>query len=165
MLSVAAPEIRNEWAMVPMPGTKKADGTIDRTVGDSGQASIMFENAKNKDECWKFLDWWSSDETQYLFGLQVENKMGVASRYMTANVNAFNRMPWTVSELKVINEQRKYVKEIPEIPGNYLVIRCIDNAFRSVIYNGKNPRDALEVQNNNINQEIQRKRAEIDLNQ
>jgi ABC-type glycerol-3-phosphate transport system substrate-binding protein len=164
MLSVAAPEIRNEWAMVPMPGTKKADGTIDRTVGDGGAASIMFENAKNPAECWKFLDWWSSEEAQYQYGLQVENKMGTASRYMSANVNAFNRMPWTASELKVISAQRKFVKEIPEIPGNYLVIRCIDNAFRSVIYEGKNARDALEIQNTNINQEITRKRIEIGLN-
>lgn len=163
VFAVAAPEIRNQWDMVPIPGIKKADGTIDRSVGASGSAAVIFSTAKNKENCWKFLDWWSSAETQYKYGMMAENIMGIAGRYIPANLEAFERLPWSKKELDTINLQRKYVKEIPEVPGSYYVSRSIDNAFRSVVYSNSNPREMLDLENDNINREIMRKRIELGL--
>ena len=53
------------------------------------------------------------------------------------------------------------MKEIPEVPGSYFVARCLDNAFRDVLYSSKNPRTALEAENENINRELERKRIEL----
>lgn len=163
MLSATAPEIRNEWAMVPTPGTRQADGSINNTIGAGGTSCVMYDNAQNKEDSWKFLDWWTSNDIQYQYGIQVEQRLGVANRYMAANLQAFNRLPWTSAELSVIQDQRSRIQEIPEIPGDYLIYRCIDNAFREVVYDNKNPKDAIESQNQNINDEITRKRIEFGL--
>ena len=63
----------------------------------------------------------------------------------------------------MLSAQRSQVVELPEIPGSYYVSRSIDNAFRAVLYDGKNPREVFEKENRNINQEIARKRRELGL--
>ena len=73
------------------------------------------------------------------------------------------KYPWSKKELEVITIQRENMVQIPELPGSYFVSRCIDNAFRSVIYSGKNAREELEKQNDNISLEIKRKRTELKL--
>ena len=45
--------------------------------------------------------------------------------------------------------------------GSYYVSRCLDNAFRSVIYRDTNPRDTLDKQNKLINEELARKHEEL----
>ena len=54
-----------------------------------------------------------------------------------------------------------YAAEVPELPGSYFTSRCMDNAFRDVLYNNRNPRAALEKENDTINREILRKREEL----
>lgn len=160
-LQAAAPEIRGQWAMVPVPGIEQEDGSIDRSVGASGTAGVIFEKAENKEACWKFLDWYTSTETQKEFGTRVENLLGPAARYQTANLEAFNNLPWSDAELENLEFQRGFVQEIQEVPGSYFVSRCLDNAFRDVLYSSKNPRTALESENENINRELERKRIEL----
>lgn len=161
MFSAAAPEIRDMWDMVPIPGVKNPDGSINRSAGASGTADIIFKKAQNKEACWKFLDWWTSSETQYTFGVSLENIMGPGARYNTANIDAFDRLPWSKEEVGKIEEQRKYIQEVPEIPGSYFTARCLDNAFRAVIMSGKNAREQFEQENQNINDELKRKRIEL----
>ena len=54
------------------------------------------------------------------------------------------------------------MREIPEVPGGYYVSRCLDNAFRSVVYDGDNPRKVFEKQVEIINSELERKRLELE---
>ena len=63
----------------------------------------------------------------------------------------------------MLSKQREEVVELPEIPGSYYVTRSIDNAFRAVLYDQKNPREIFEKENRNINREILRKRRELGL--
>lgn len=162
-LEAAAPEIKNRWAMAPVPGMPKEDGTIDRSVGCSGNAAVLFKKAESPEACWAFLDWWTSDETQTAYSLQVETLLGPAARNAPANLEAFSQIPWTKAELEAIDKQRRYVREIPEVPGSYFVSRCVDNAFRAVLYSGANPREEFEKQNASINREICRKLQELRL--
>ena len=161
-LSSAAPEIRNRWAMVPVPGTVQADGAVNRAIGSTGNGAVVFKNAKNPEACWAFLDWWSSEETQTDYSLRTENLLGPAARNNPANLKAFANLPWKKSELKAIEEQRSFVQEIAEVPGSYFISRSVDNAFRGVLYSGQNPREALEKQNAAINRELLRKRREFE---
>ncbi len=163
LLATAAPEIRNQWAMVPIPGIKKPNGEIDRSTGASGTGCIILKKAKNKQAAWEFLKWWTSDEVQTQFGKELEMLMGTAARYNTANVNAFQRLPWNKEEMKNLMEQWKYVKEIEEIPGSYYVTRSIDSAFSAVIYDGMNPRESLWRYTKDINDELERKRKELSI--
>ncbi|ADQ03720.1 extracellular solute-binding protein family 1 [Caldicellulosiruptor owensensis OL] len=161
LLATAAPEIRNEWAMAPIPGVKKANGEIDRSTGASGTACIILKKSKNKEACWEFLKWWTSDETQMQFGKELEMLMGTAARYNTANLKAFQRLPWNKEELESLEAQWKYVKEIEEVPGSYYITRSIDSAFSAVVYQGINPRESLWKYTKEINDELERKRIEL----
>jgi ABC-type glycerol-3-phosphate transport system substrate-binding protein len=159
--SIAAPEIRNQWAMTQVPGIEEKDGTINKTVAASGSANILFKNAKNQNACWDFMDWFTTADVQYKYGVAIEDLLGASARYSSANLEAFDRLPWSNAELKTIQEQRSSVQEIPEVPGGYFVIRCLDNAFRTVVFNAKNPKEVFEQQNAIINEEIKRKLKEI----
>jgi ABC-type glycerol-3-phosphate transport system substrate-binding protein len=162
-LVAAAPEIRNQWAMLPIPGTRRPDGTIDRTEAASGSACVMFSKIKNPQAGWEFLKWWTSGEVQLAFIRQLETLLGPAARVPTANVWTFERMAWSKSEADALRYQWKYVKDIPEVPGGYYSIRMIDTAFSRVFYNFENPRAVLYKYTLMIDEEIARKRKELGL--
>jgi ABC-type glycerol-3-phosphate transport system substrate-binding protein len=162
-LVAAAPEIRNQWAMVPIPGTRRPDGTIDRTEAASGSACVMFSKIKNPKAGWEFLKWWTSGEVQLAFVRQLETLLGTAARVPTANTWTFERMAWSKTEAEALRYQWKQVKEIPEVPGGYYSIRMVDTAFSRVFYNYENPRAVLTKYTLMIDEEIARKRKELGL--
>src|SRR5574344_1985843 len=164
MLMAAAPEIRNMWAMAPIPGTRKADGTIDRTESASGSAVVMFKKIKNPEAGWEFLKWWTSGDIQLKYATQLETLMGESARYGTANLDTFSRMPWSKAEQTLLNSQWEHVKEVPEVPGGYYTIRMLDIAFTSVYYSNTNARATLNKYCKMINEEILRKRKELGIN-
>jgi ABC-type glycerol-3-phosphate transport system substrate-binding protein len=161
ILAAAAPEIRGQWEMTLMPGTPQEDGSIDRSGGASGTAIVMMDSAKNKDACWQYMCWFTEAQTQVDYGTRLENLLGASARLASANLEAFHRLNWSEAELAVLDAQRRYVREIPEVPGGYYTSRCIDNAFRAVVYQYKNERVELEKANDTINRELQRKREEL----
>lgn len=162
-LTAGAPEISGQWKMAPVPGVMQENGEINRAAGGAGTGVVMFSSAKDPESCWDFIDWWTTEDVQYAFSTNVENILGPGGRHITANLAAFERLPWTKEENAALSTQRQYIEEIPEIPGSYFVSRCLDNAFRSVLYDSKNPREAFERENDNINREITRKRNELGL--
>jgi len=163
MLMVAAPEIRGMWEMAPMPGTLQPDGTIDRTVGTTGEGTVILNGTEDVEAAWEFVKWWTSAETQARFGMELEMLMGPAARYNTANLEAFTMLPWSMAEQRVIMEQWNWTREVPVIPGGYYVARNIDNAFRRVYNLRENPRDVLLRFNRDINAEIERRLLEFPL--
>ena len=60
-------------------------------------------------------------------------------------------------------KQRESVREIPQVPGNYYLDRDLLNAFRDVIYNGRNEKESILDYSRRINSEILRKRKELGL--
>ncbi|MFA9456298.1 extracellular solute-binding protein [Halalkalibacter sp. AB-rgal2] len=162
-LSVSAPEIRGLWEFAPIPGTEQLDGSIRRDVGSTGTAAIIMEKAENKDASWEFLKWWTSKEIQVRFGREMEGLMGAAARYPTANIEALQELPWPVKDYERLEEQWQWVQGVPEVPGGYFTGRHLDNAFREVVNNGTNPREALSDYIIYINDEIRIKRTEFDL--
>ena len=55
------------------------------------------------------------------------------------------------------------VREIPQIAGSYITGREIENAYRAVINNNYNAKETLYSYAQNINNEIDRKRSEFNL--
>lgn len=163
LLSVGAPEIRNLWGMLPIPGTRESDGTINRSEGASGSAAVILKNGKDHDAAWEFLKWWTSAEVQERFGRELETLMGPSARYATANVEAFSNLPWSREDLSNLLIQWEQVREVPEVPGGYYTARSIDNAFREVTFDYRNPREAFVYHNRKINEEIRSKRLEFGL--
>ena len=171
-LAESAPELAGLWGVAPIPGTKDSTGKINRTEGSVGLSACSIVVSKSKDkevaeqkknDSWEFLKWWTSTEIMADYGNRIEMAIGPVARYTTANVEAFELLNWTSEEAKAIKEQRKWVKEIPELVGGYYVSRSIVNAFRNVTNNYTNPREMLFYYNDQINDEIWRKRMEYNL--
>lgn len=162
-LSAAAPEINNLWAIAPIPGVMKDNGYIDRTQTCSTTGSVILTEAQNKTDCFDFLKWWVSEETQTAFGVQTEAALGAASRYFTANKAAFYSMPWSIDEIETLDDQWAYITDIAQTPANYYVSRSIANAFRKVVYYRENPREVMTKYAAQIDEELARKRREFGL--
>lgn len=162
-LSVFAPEISGLWDFTLVPGTKKEDGTIDRSVASSGTGTIMLKDAKNPELAWKYMEWWCRAKVQSSFAKEMEEILGASARYPVANKEAIEQLPWKKGNMLTIQEQLSYAKGIPEIPGSYLLTREMGFAFRDTLINGKDPTEALLEHTANINTEITRKRKEFKL--
>ncbi len=66
-------------------------------------------------------------------------------------------MSWNREDLSLLLEQRKWIKEIPEVPGSYYLSRAVDQAFWEVYNKNANPKDTLIKWNDVANGEIARK--------
>ncbi|MEJ6950137.1 extracellular solute-binding protein [Natronospora cellulosivora (SeqCode)] len=169
LLQIFAPEIRGKWDFTLIPGTRREDGTIDRTIPSgtlafrAGAADMILGHTEQPDASWEFLKWWNSTETQVRYGRELESMMGVAARFPTANREASQLLPWTIDEIEIINEQWEYLKGVPEVPGGYMTGRHLDNAFRRVINDQEDDRKMLLDYVRIIEEELELKRREFGL--
>jgi ABC-type glycerol-3-phosphate transport system substrate-binding protein len=162
MLQVFAPEIRGLWGFTMVPGTVKEDGSIDHTGGSTGTAVVIMERSKDREAAWEYLKWWTSADTQTRFGQGLESLMGPAARYPTANMEAFEMLPWPVADYRELRAQFEWVKGIPQVPGGYFTSRQVNNAFYTVVTEQNvGPREALTDFTRYINDEITYKRIEF----
>ena len=159
-LMEAAPEIQGRWSVALVPGTENEDGTINRTISGAGTGCSIIKTSENVKEAWEFLKWWTSADTQLAYNNNVEAILGAVARITTANIEAFSKMAWEKDDLKLLLEQRSFIKEIPEVPGSYFVSRAVDQAFWNVVESNAMPKDTLYKWNNICNNEIERKIAE-----
>ena len=170
-LYVSAPEIRGLWDMAVVPGTPRSDGTISHASNSTGAGAMIFtqenksdeEYKKYKDTCWTFIKWFTSEEIQTLYGNKIEGIMGQMGRLETANKEAIKNLAWSNAELSVLEAARDELQEIPVIPASYTVTRNIMNAFRAVVNEYQNPRDTLITYNTDINEEIERKNEQLNI--
>lgn len=160
-ISVFAPEIKGLWSFTNVPGTKKADGSIDRSVIATAVSSVMLAAAKDKEASWEYIKWWTGAQAQVDYGREVESILGTAARYTTANTEALQRMPWRSDELAVLMDQRNYVVGYPQVPGSYALTRNLNFAFLNVVNNHADPRETLLDYVKAINDELRYKREEL----
>lgn len=157
-LLTAAPELAGKWGIAVIPGTLMKDGTINRsTVGITGEADIILSQSKKQAEAWEFLKWWTSTETQVAFGIQVEGRIGSYARWNTANLAAFDSLPWKKADLAVIKAQWEWTEDPPTVLGGYFTSRHLGNAFARCFYSNYSTRDSLEEAVEQINKELVRK--------
>jgi len=164
-LEVSAPDIAGLWDFAMVPGTRKADGTVDHSVGCTGLASMIMADTKEPEACWQFLKWWTSADVQALFDREMESLMGSAARVATANKEAFEMLPWPVETYHNLADAFEWVKGIPQVPGGYYSWRNVNNAFYTVTTetDTASPREELMEKVLYINEEIRYKRIEFGL--
>ncbi len=171
-LQVSAPDILGLWDFTLVPGTMAADGEIKRDVGGTGLADIIMAHTKYPNECWEFIKWWTSAETQTSFGREMESLMGKSARVPTANTEALKNLSWPLSAYTTLARQMAYTRGIPQVPGGYYTWRNVNNAFYTVTEDSSNradkdlgatPREELTDKIYYINAEINYKRAEFGL--
>lgn len=161
-LSVFAPEIKGQWDFAPLPGYEK-NGVIYNQSTSTVTGSVILEQSDEKEASWQFLKWWLGEEAQTSYGRGMEAILGSAARYPTANLEAFKNLPWSAKDYLVLSEQRENTVGVPTVPGDYIIGRYIDNAFRATINDRTNPRDNLYEYVIKINRELERKREEFGL--
>ncbi len=162
-LKATAPEIAGKWSMRLIPGTKSGENGVNHATTADGTATVILSSSRNVDASWKFVQWWTSAETQTNYGRDIESDIGTLGRYSSANVGAFERSNWSLNEQQTMNTQWEHVVELPEIPGGYYVSRNLDNAFRAVVLSGNDARESLFYWTSSTNEEIARKRNEMGL--
>ncbi|MDF2698490.1 MAG: transporter substrate-binding protein [Haloplasmataceae bacterium] len=179
-LSVFAPEIRGQWDFVPIPGTPQLDDDgnpiyvtnpetgkeeplINNVTTSITSSTIMFKRNNNHEASWEFLKWWSSADTQVKYSRELEGIFGEAGRIATANLEALDQLSWPKKYHTILKEEIHNTVGIPVVPGSYITGRYINSAFRDSFNNSSNPRDMLYMYDRKINNEIQRKRDEFNL--
>jgi len=182
-LMVFAPEIRGLWEFVPLPGTvrefdpvydtgrgyEEIEGTnliIDPTSPANSTCTLMMRSSlekNNMENAWAFMQWWAGADAQGRFGNELVAMMGAAAKYPTANLEALENMPWPTSDYKNLQEQFKYLKSVPEVPGGYIVTRYVDFVWKAVYNDGKSAVELMQDYNIEINKELTRKRQEFDM--
>lgn len=162
-LTLFAPEIKGLWEMAPLPGVLQEDGTINNASPSGGLGAMMLADAKDKDNSWEFLKWWTREDTQSRYAIEIESILGPAAKLATANVNALASMSWTAKEYAVLSAQMENLVGTPEIPGGYYTARAVDFAFSSVYTDKEKAVAALLDNVTAINEEITRKRHEFGL--
>ena len=164
-LVVSAPDIKGLWGFAPVPGTVQEDGSVDHSTGCTGLASIIMADTEYPDACWQFLKWWTSAQTQTMYGREMESLMGSSARVPTANLEAFSSMPWPMADYEALEEAFSWIKGIPQVPGGYYSWRNVNNAFYAVTTktDTASPREELMDKVIYINAEIDYKREELGL--
>ncbi|MDE5946101.1 MAG: extracellular solute-binding protein [Oscillospiraceae bacterium] len=162
-LKALAPEINNLWNFTSILGTERDDGTISHAVNSNGTCAVIFNKDKNQDEkrkykAWEYIKWFTEADVQSEYARRIEGLMGITERFDTANTEALKNLSWSSEELEKLLKQREELSEIPVIPSSYAVTRNIMNAFRETVNNGENARNMIIWYNQDINQEIRRKR-------
>ena len=162
-LKYSAPEIEGKWAMSPIPGHLREDGTVDRSMGGSGTCNIIIKNKENlqAEESWEFIKWWMSNEVQAEYAAEVEATFGIGSRWNTANRNALSQMAYSTDEVAVINAMWDSFRESPIVLGGYYTMRYLTTALNQAVIQGENARIALEDAVREINKEMLRKQEEF----
>ncbi len=161
LLSTAAPELTGWWKMVPIPGVRQPDGTIDRSAGGTSTAVVIFRDSKYPEAAWELMKWWTSTEVQTRYAEEIEALIGIEAKWNTANVEAFNNLPWPKGDLQAILDQWEWFREKPVVLGDYFTPRHVVNAWNAVVLEGQNPREALEKAVQDINRELIRKQEEF----
>lgn len=161
MILNAAPEISNLWNISLVPGYENDEGEVERWTSGGAESAVMFKSTTNKQNSWDFMQWWLDSQTQKEFGIELQTTFGDEYIWNTANLKAFNELPWATKDKNIILEQSKWVMEVPRVLGSYMVEREVSNVYNSVVVDGVNLRKAIDLSTKRINRETERKLEEF----
>ena len=160
-LKVAAPELYGKWEIARIPGTRQADGSINRQAIGALTSCIMFDKGEeSNDAAWEFLQWYMSADVQQRYGEDIEAAVGLQARWFTANTEAFRNLPWDKEDLAVFEEAMLDMRNPRNVLGGYITGRQLNNAWTRAVMNGQEPRVALEEAVKEIQRELKRKQDE-----
>ncbi|MFP7298883.1 extracellular solute-binding protein [Neobacillus niacini] len=160
-LTAAAPEIAGWWDIAPQPGVKQEDGTIERWATGSGRSAMIFKGTKEPEKSWELLKWWMSVETQSEFASSLQTLYGPEFMWNTANIEAFENLPWPEEHKEEILKQWEFLQEVPKTPGTYMIERELSNIWNRIVFDGENTRSAVDDSIIAIDREMSRKMEEF----
>ncbi len=160
-LRTAAPEIEGLWGIDLYPATVLPDGRQNRYATGSAQTCVILADTERPQEAWEFLKWWMSTETQVEYERQLLMNYGPEYLWYTANLEAFRYLPIPEEHKEVILKQWEWLQEPVKLPGTYMQERELSNAWNRIVFDGVNPRVAIDNAILTINREMARKMEEL----
>jgi ABC-type glycerol-3-phosphate transport system substrate-binding protein len=160
LLNNGAPELLGQWSLAPYPGTPQEDGSISRWFITNGAGgSIVFENTNQAENCWKFLKWYLSEETQtnYAFSLYTNYRI----LHLSSNIKALRNLPIEDKDKRVILESVLWLRDVPRSPGQYLLERGLSDIWNTMVFNGTPAQVAIDKQVIEIQREFKKKMTEF----
>lgn len=162
LLTTTALELDGLWEIDLHPGNyNEENDEIVRFAPAGAQSAMIMSSTNYQDDAWDFLKWWLSTDVQSEFAFVLQNTYGKTYFWNTANLNAFETLSIPRKHKDVILGQWEYASEAPRIPGSYMVEREISNAWTRMVFDGANPRLALDEAVRISNREILYKMAEF----
>ncbi len=166
-LTIFAPEISGLWNFYQIPGTMVEDEDGNEVLNRSGisyiTGVIIPRGCANEELAWDFLDWFSAADFQVDYSNEMVALLGPSGKQAVANLEAFDRLPWTDTEREVLKTSLEASYAIEPYPGDYFILRYTGFAFNRAYSEGVDPSDELLSYISTINKEITRKREEFDL--
>jgi len=159
-LVTAAPEIAGWWDIAAQPGVRTATGQIVRWAPGSAQTAYAFRSPRAAD-AWEFLRWWTSTDVQVAFQDRLRTSYGAEYLWPSANLEAFAALPIPAAHRRVILEQWRWMREVAKAPGTYMLERELSNTWNRIVFNGANPRSAVDDAVITIDRELERKLEEF----
>ncbi|MBP5209707.1 MAG: extracellular solute-binding protein [Clostridia bacterium] len=164
-LTVFATEIAGLWEFGSVPGTRRADGSLNYdtlcTVTNLVMPSSKGRTQNTRDNAWAYIKWNTGAEAQAEYGNRMVALIGPSAKYATANMAAISSLSWTTKEAAAIHDQLEHLSSIKNYPGSYIIARYVNFAFLDAYNNGTDPVDALKGYISAINAELTRKREEF----
>ncbi len=163
-LSMAAPEISGKWGIALAPGVRNGQGVVERWQTGSATAMTLIKSGDEKKDAagWELLKWWSSADVQTEFMNRLTMIYGKNYIWNSANNEAFsNSVAFTTADKRIISEQWEWMREIPKVPGWYMLERELSNAWNSIVIDGENTRSVIENAVTTIDKELKRKLTEF----
>lgn len=164
-LSMAAPEISGKWGIALAPGVYDENlGEVARWQTGSATAMTLIKSGSDKKDAagWELLKWWTSADVQTEFMNRLTMIYGKNYIWNSANNEAFsNSVAFSTADKRIISEQWEWMREIPKVPGWYMLERELSNAWNSIVIDGANTRSVIENAVNTIDKELKRKLTEF----
>lgn len=163
LIQNAAPEIANSWEIALIPGVLDEEtGEIKRYMSGGAESTVMFaSNDEREQQAWEFMDWWSSTQVQAQFGQMLQIMYGDEYIWPTANLEAFEQLPYPTAHKDIIMEQAASILEAPRLLGSYMLERELSNAFNDIVVNGDTLRARVDDMVKTVNRETERKLEEF----
>ena len=160
-LKVAAPELYGKWGIARIPGTRREDGTLDRSAIGAMTTCMMFDKGERENaDAWDFLRWYMSADVQYRYGEDIEASVGLQARWFTANTTAFSQLSWDRQDLAVFESAMRDMRNPRNVLGGYITGRQLNNAWTRAVMSGQDAHEALEDAVKEIRRELLRKQNE-----
>ena len=159
LLTYGAPELMGQWSIVPYPGTLQEDGSISRWYIANGTGSVIFENTKQPADCWNFLKWFLSEETQTDFAFSLFANYRIF--HMPSNIKALRNIPVDDKDKQIILESVPWLRDVPRSPGQYLLERGLSDIWNTIVFDDTPARVAIDKQVIEIQREFKKKMTEF----
>lgn len=154
-----APQLKGQWSVVELPGTKK-DGKVNHTNTSHGLSWSMTASSNNKEAAWVLLKWLTSSKTTGRFML-LANQSSEKWRLFFGSKDTLDNALFPEKHLSVAKKALTNCRIQRAVIGGYVADRYLDFAFHRVVLQKEDPETVLKQTAKESTLEIQKKLKEF----